>query len=160
MKTVCGRTRNTHFIPSIISLCASPVLRQHCSELSWNVFHPISYSQQETVFSGSMHRSFTFRIDLRVPYVSWYRHSGDAEESNLLACFAPKFQDCSQSTTNKMQRFTIYLFISVGRSTCFRRCCRPSSGAQNCTYSVRYLSDRYCYLLLACPGQQQVAVTV
>jgi len=22
---------------------------------------------------------------------------------------------------------------------------RPSSGAQNCTYSVRYLSDRYCY---------------
>jgi len=26
---------------------------------------------------------------------------------------------------------------------------RPSSEAQNCTYSVRYLSDRYCYLLLA-----------
>ena len=32
------------------------------------------------------------------------------------------------------------------RSTCFRRFYRPSSGAQNCTYSVRYLSDRYCYL--------------
>jgi hypothetical protein len=40
------------------------------------------------------------------------------------------------------------LFISVRRSTCFRRFFRPSSGAQNCTYSVRYLSDRYCYLLL------------
>ena len=25
----------------------------------------------------------------------------------------------------------------------------PSSGAQNCTYSVRHLSDHYCYLLLA-----------
>jgi len=24
----------------------------------------------------------------------------------------------------------------------------PLSGAQNCTYSVRYMSDRYCYLLL------------
>jgi len=41
------------------------------------------------------------------------------------------------------------LFISVRRSTCFRRFLRPSSGAQNCTYSVRYLSDQYCYLLLA-----------
>jgi len=41
------------------------------------------------------------------------------------------------------------VFISVRRSTCFRRFFRSSSGAQNCTYSVRYLSDRYCYLLLA-----------
>jgi hypothetical protein len=36
-------------------------------------------------------------------------------------------------------------FIPVRRSTCFRRFFRPSLGAQNCTYSVRYLSD----LLLA-----------
>jgi len=43
------------------------------------------------------------------------------------------------------------LSISVGRSTCFRRFFRPSSGAQNCTHSVRYLSDQYCYLLLARP---------
>jgi len=40
-------------------------------------------------------------------------------------------------------------FISVRRSTCFRQVFRPSSGAQNCTYSVRHLSDQYCYLLLA-----------
>jgi len=45
------------------------------------------------------------------------------------------------------------LFITVGRSACFRRFFLPSSGAQNCTYSVRYLSNQYCYLLLACPGQ-------
>ena len=42
----------------------------------------------------------------------------------------------------------IYLFISLRRYTCFRRFFRPSSGAQNCTYSVKYLSDRYCYLTL------------
>ena len=50
--------------------------------------------------------------------------------------------------------------ISVRRCTCFRRVFRPSSGAQNCTYSDRHLSDRYCCLLLAWPGRQQVAVTV
>ena len=38
------------------------------------------------------------------------------------------------------------LSISVRRSACFRRFFRPSSGAQNYTYSVRYLSDQYCYL--------------
>ena len=46
------------------------------------------------------------------------------------------------------------LFISVRRSTCFRRFFRPSSGAQNCTYSVRHLSDRYWYLLLAAGTRQ------
>jgi len=34
-------------------------------------------------------------------------------------------------------------FISVRRFACFRRFFRPSSGAQNCTYSVRYCSDKY-----------------
>jgi len=72
---VCAVTTNTHFIPSIISRCGSTVLRQNCSELSWNVFHLISYSQQETVFSECIHHSFTFHIDHHVPYVSWYRHS-------------------------------------------------------------------------------------
>jgi len=40
-------------------------------------------------------------------------------------------------------------FISVRRCTWFRRFSRPSSRVQNYTYSVRHLSDRYCYLLLA-----------
>jgi len=35
-----------------------------------------------------------------------------------------------------MQRF-LDLFISINYSTGFRRFLRPSSGAQNCTYSVR-----------------------
>ena len=42
------------------------------------------------------------------------------------------------SITNKMQRYTIYLFISVKCSTCFRRFLHSSSGAQNCIYSMGY----------------------
>jgi len=49
---------------------------------------------------------------------------------------------------NKQDATFHNLFISVKRSTCFRRIFRPSSGAQNCTYSFRYLFYRYCYLLL------------
>ena len=41
-----------------------------------------------------------------------------------------------QITTNKLQLFLIYYFYR--RSTCFRRFLRPSSGAQNSTYSFRY----------------------
>ena len=38
------------------------------------------------------------------------------------------------------------LFISVRRCTCFGPVFRLSSGAENCTYSVRYLSDQYLML--------------
>ena len=56
-------------------------------------------------------------------------------------------------TEYNQQDATFYnLFLSVRCSTCFRRVFRPSSGAQNCTYSARYLSDSYCYPLLALPG--------
>ena len=52
------------------------------------------------------------------------------------------------STTNKIQRF-LELFVSINCSTRFRRFHRPSSGAQNCMYSVRYCQTntaacRYC----------------
>jgi len=47
------------------------------------------------------------------------------------------------SVYNQQDATFFNLFISVRRSTCFRRLFRPSSGAQNCTYSVRYLSDKY-----------------
>ena len=39
------------------------------------------------------------------------------------------------------------LFISVRSSTCFRRGFRPSLGAQNCTYSVRYWSEAVCAVM-------------
>jgi len=48
-------------------------------------------------------------------------------------------------------RCTCYLklFILVKRSTCFGRSFRPSSGAQDCVYSNRHMSNNYCYLLLS-----------
>jgi hypothetical protein len=39
-----------------------------------------------------------------------------------------------------MQRF-LNLLISINRSAYFRPFLRPSSGAQNCTYSVRYCQN-------------------
>ena len=45
------------------------------------------------------------------------------------------------SEYNQQDATFLSLFISVIRSACFRRFFRPSSGAQNCTYSVR--SDKY-----------------
>jgi len=33
-------------------------------------------------------------------------------------------------------------------TTCFERSFFPSSGVQDCTYSNRHLSNRYCYLLV------------
>jgi len=38
-------------------------------------------------------------------------------------------------------------FILEWHSTCFGRSFRPSSGVQDCTYSNRQLSKRYCWLL-------------
>jgi len=53
------------------------------------------------------------------------------------------------SEYNQQDATFVNLFISVRCSTCFRWVFCPSSGAQNCTYSFRHLSDRYCYVLLA-----------
>ena len=36
-------------------------------------------------------------------------------------------------------------------STCFGRSLRPSSGVQDCTYSIRYMSYRFCCLLANIP---------
>jgi hypothetical protein len=59
------------------------------------------------------------------------------------------------------------LFISINCSTCFRWFLRPSSGAQNCTYSVRYCQTNTAACLLSWmrrnyvhPWQQQAAVLV
>jgi len=52
------------------------------------------------------------------------------------------------SKTNKMHLF-LELFIFVKHSTCFGWSFRPSSGAQDCTYSKRHMSNSCCYLLLS-----------
>jgi len=48
----------------------------------------------------------------------------------------------------KPTRCTIFEFIKY-RSTCFGRSFRPSSGVQDCTYSIRYMSYRLVDCLLA-----------
>jgi len=52
----------------------------------------------------------------------------------------------SNNTTQKMHLF-LKLFLLVKCSACFGRSFRPSSGVQDCTYSNRYMSNRYCCLL-------------
>jgi len=51
-------------------------------------------------------------------------------------CVANIFAEYNQQYTKFLN-----LFISVRRSTCFEQCFRRSSGALNCMYSVRHLSD-------------------
>jgi len=58
-------------------------------------------------------------------------------------------KSCRTAEYNQQDATFHNLFISIRSSTYFRGFFRQSPGAQNCTYSVRYLSDQYCYLLLA-----------
>ena len=55
----------------------------------------------------------------------------------ICPCIANIFAEYNQRDTTFHN-----LFISLERSTCFRWFFRPSSEAQNCTYSFRYLSDQ------------------
>jgi len=86
---------------------------------------------------------------------SWQERTSATSEKRKLGIFGRK-EDVSihRVQPTRYQHLSNW-FISVRRCTCFRRVFHPSSGAQICTYSVRYLSDRYCYLPLA-----TVAVTV
>jgi hypothetical protein len=58
------------------------------------------------------------------------------------------------------------LFILEWRCAWFRLSFRPSSGVQDCTYSNRHLSNRYCCLLASgykmelIPASKQTAVSV
>ena len=58
----------------------------------------------------------------------------------ICPCIADIFAEYNQQGATFLN-----LFISVRRSACFRRFFRPPSGAQNRTYSVRYLFDQYCW---------------
>ena len=50
--------------------------------------------------------------------------------------------------TNIKMHLFLKLLILVKPSTCFGRSFRPSSGAQNCTYGNRPMSNSCCYQLL------------
>ena len=71
----------------------------------------------------------------------------DVHRSVRLTFIGPCIVIYSYSTTNKTH---LYLGLSnlVKRSTCFGWSFRPSSGAHNCTYGNRHMSNSCCYLLL------------
>ena len=56
---------------------------------------------------------------------------------------------CQTDTAVCLQPMSQIYFILERQSTCFWRSFCPSSGVQDCTYSNRHLSNRYC-CLLAC----------
>ena len=60
--------------------------------------------------------------------------------SGSLTFILPCIASISLKYNQRMQRF-LFLLISIYCSTCFRLFLRPSSGAQNCTYSVRYCQN-------------------
>ena len=60
---------------------------------------------------------------------------------------------------NQQDATFLNLFISVRRSTCFRRGSPSIIRRSNCAYSVRHLSDRYCYLLPAWTGCSSIGLT-
>jgi len=51
--------------------------------------------------------------------------------------------ECMFGEYNHQDTTFLSLCVSIRCSTCFRWVFRRSSGAQNCTYSVRYMSDQY-----------------
>jgi len=116
-----------------------------------------NYSVLYIVFWGTPKLLWTLRRELPPPpQANLQQHTWNPKILNgctflnvtfMGPCIANIFAEYNQQDATFLS-----LFISVRRSTCFRRFFRPSSGAQNCTYSVRHLSDRYCYLLLVWPG--------
>ena len=76
------------------------------------------------ILESFVHKIFTYAVSLNLTFIG--------------PCIANIFAE------NNQKDATFYnFFISVRRSTCFRRFSRPSSENQNCTYSVRYWSDKY-----------------
>jgi len=57
------------------------------------------------------------------------------------------------SNTTQMHQFLKFIYFWTTLYM-FRRSFRPSSGIQDCTYSNRYMSNRYCCLLTS----KQIAV--
>jgi len=51
------------------------------------------------------------------------------------------------SKTNQMHQCIKFILFWKWDCTCFGRSFRPSSGVQDCRYSNRHLSNRYCCLL-------------
>jgi len=94
----------------------------------------------------------TFYQDLRLGNVTLKVTESKRTSQNICLKFFTFIGPCiviySYSKTNKMHLF-LKIFILVKYSTCFGRSFHLSSGAQDCTYSIRHMSNSWCYLLVS-----------
>jgi hypothetical protein len=98
----------------------------------------ISGLQRHLVVRPSNQKTETGARNLAI----WRRKS-----NTYLTFIGPCIVIYSYSKTNQMHLF-LQLFIPVKHSKCFGRSFRPSSGAQDCTYNNRHMSNNCCYLPL------------
>ena len=133
---------------SCLSVCPSawnnsaPTERIFIKFYIWGHFENLSrkftFHHNRTKITGTLHKiQYTFFIISR----SFWTFIGP--------CIVIYFY----SKTNQMHQ--CIKFILEWHSTCFGRSFRPSSGLQDCTYSNRHLSNKYCCLL----ASQQTAVS-
>jgi len=90
-----------------------------------------------------------FQINCRMIRKTKHLHKCTSQEyiAEISLCVPLQYKGTinynSYSIANKMHLF-LKLFILVKRSACFGRSFRPSSGAQNCTYGNRRMSNTCC----------------
>jgi len=123
-----------HFVPLFIPYSLR-VTHPRCAQISGCIFAVCRHAQLPCKFKCVVHDGILnkYSIPCRLG-------------TNSACSVSRKYRF---SEYNGQDATFLNLFISVRRSTCFMRFFRPSSGAQNCAYSSRYLSDQYFYLLLA-----------
>ena len=91
-----------------------------------------NFYKRNVFWKSKSNKFWNSKICASCVITNWYKHKYRWVQEGR------KFAEYNQQDA-KFHSF----FISVRRSTCFRRFFRQSPGAQNCTYSVRYLSDQY-----------------
>ena len=122
--------------------CCVWCCHSHCVLLSQSLWLRVVVMYRMELEAGTAHHLCTSYMlkSTVLGYCLYYCVKRTAAKSHVsltstCPCMANIFSEHNQ------QDATFHnLFISVRRSTCFRRVFRPPSGAQNCTYSVRYWS--------------------
>ena len=77
-------------------------------------------------------------IMMMMIHTRWFKYDRDTAALFKYKSVPVIFEPPCIFKSNQRDATLRNLFISVKCSTCFRRLLRPSSGAQNCTYSIGY----------------------
>jgi len=125
----CRHNYRYFFLLTMFTACSDRILA-HITQTAWDVNYSSSYADV---------------TNMRL-YLVWFCKSGTEFEDEV-----KRYQiwpSCDRASwyisVVKPTRCTIFEFIEY-HSTCFGRSFRPSSGVQDCTHSIRYMS----YSLLA-----------